>query len=136
MAKEVVRVAKILVNSVDLSDHCSSVTLEDSADEVETTAFGAGYRSKVQGLKDASITATFQTDHATGSVADTMQPLYDSGGTFAVKVWPVGSGTIVYTLSPAQLFNKPLWGGAIGDLATVDVTFSNAGTAGITRGTA
>jgi len=136
MAKEVVRVAKILVNSVDLSDHCSSVTLEDSADEVETTAFGAGYRSKTQGLKDASITATFQNDHATGSVADTMQPLYDSGGTFAVKVWPVGSGTIVYTLSPAQLFNKPMWGGAIGDLATVDVTFSNAGTAGITRGTA
>lgn len=136
MAKEVVRVAKILVNSVDLSDHCSSVTLEDSADEVETTAFGAGYRSKVQGLKDASITATFQNDHATGSVADTMQPLYDSGGTFPVKVWPVGSGTVVYTLSPAQIFNKPLWGGAIGDLATVDVTFSNAGTAGITRGTA
>lgn len=136
MAKEVVRVAKIKVNGVDLSDHCSSVTLEDTADEVETTAFGAGYRSKIQGLKDASITATFQNDHAAASVADTLQPLYDAGGTFAVKVWPVGSGTIVYTLEPAQLFNKPLWGGAIGDLATVDATFANAGTAGITRGTA
>lgn len=127
--------AKITVNSVDLSDHCSSVTLEDSADEVESTGFGAGYREYLAGLKTASITATFQNDHAASSVADTLQPLYDGGSVFAVKVWPQSSGTIVYTLGSASLYNKPMWGGAIGDLATVDVSFQNAGTAGITRGT-
>lgn len=136
MAKEVVRVAKIEVNSVDLSDHCSQVTLSDTQDEVETTAFGAGYREYTGGLKTASITATFQNDHAASSVADTLQPLYDNGSTFAVKVKPTSSGTVVYTLSPAKLYQKPLWGGAVGDLATVDVTFMVAGTAGITRGTA
>lgn len=136
LAKEVVRVGKVTVGGTDLSDHVTSVTLEDSADEVEVTGFGAGYREYLPGLKTAQITCSFLNDHAASSVAAILQPIYDAAGTTAVKVWPTSSGTIVYTLSPASIYQKPLWGGAIGDAATVDVTFSNAGTAGITRGTA
>lgn len=137
MAKEVVKAAKMTVGGVDLSDHVTSVTIEDTADEVETTSIaGTGYREYAVGLKTASITATFQNDHATASVADTLQPIYDSGGTTSVKVWPSVSGTVVYTLNPARIFGKPAWGGGVGDLATTDVTFANAGTAGVTRGTA
>lgn len=139
MAREVIKAGKVLINSVDLTDHVTQVTLTDSADEVETTNLaGTGYRSYTVGLKTASVTCTFQVDHATSSVMDTLQPLYDStsGTIFPVKVWPSATGTIVYTLGSAQLYEKPLWGGAVGDLATVDVTFANGGTAGITRGTA
>ena len=134
MAKEVLRNVKITVNSVDLSDHCSSVTLESSADEVEFTAFGAGFREFGQGLKDATITADFFNDHAASSVADTLQPLYSGGSTFAVKVWPDAAGTVVYTQT-SRLFSNPMLAGAVGDANTVSVTFRNAGTAGITRGT-
>jgi len=134
MAKEVLRNAKILVNSVDLSDHCSSVSLDSSADEVEFTSFGAGFREFGQGLKDATVTATFFNDHAAGSVADTLQPLYTNGSTFPLKVWPDAAGTVVYTMT-SRLYQYPAFAGAVGDANSLDVTFRNAGTAGITRGT-
>ena len=136
MAKEVLTNVKITVNSVDLSDHCSSVSLESSADEVDFTAFGtAGFKEFGQGMKDATITATFFNDHAASSVADTLQPLYASGGTFPVKIWPNASGTIVYT-QISRLYSNPMLAGAVGEANTIDATFRNGGTAGITRGTA
>lgn len=135
MAKEILTKVKITVNSVDLSDHCSSVSLTDEADEIDLTAFGAGYREEGQGLKTSNITATFFNDHAASSVAATLQPLYESGGTFLVKVWPESAGTIVYTQT-SRLYQKPIMAGAVGEASTVDTTFANAGTAGITRGTA
>lgn len=138
MAKEIISAGKVEVNSVDLSEFVASVTLDDSADEVETSNLAtSGYRSFIQGLKTSNITITFQNDHSAGKVADTLQPLYDSGSIFPVKVKPKTSGTIVYSLEKAQLMAKPLYGGAVGDLSTVDVTFVNSGgTAGVTRGTA
>jgi len=135
MAKEVLRNVKITVNAVDLSDHCSSVTIESSADEVEFTSFGAGFREFGQGLKDATINATYFNDHAAASVADVHQPFYASGGTFPVKVWPDAAGTIVYTMI-ARLYSNPTVAGAVGDANTVDVVYRHGGTAGITRGTA
>ena len=134
MAKEVLRNVKITVNSVDLSDHCSSVSIESSADEVELTSFGAGFRKFGQGLKDATITASYFNDHAAASVADTHQPLYSSGGTFPVKVWPDAAGTVVYTMT-ARLYSNPTVAGAVGEANTVEVTYRNAGTAGVTRST-
>lgn len=135
MAKEILSDAKITVNSVDLSDHCSSVTIEDSAEEVDFTSFGGNdYREIGQGLKDSTITADFFNDHAAASVADTLQPLYTSGGTFAVKVWPSASGTIVYTQN-SRLFSNPTLAGAVGEANTISAVFRNAGTAGVVRAT-
>ena len=135
MAKEVLRNCKITVNTVDLSDHCSSVTIEDSADEVEFTSFGAGYREFQPGLKDATITASFFNDHAASSVADTLQGMYAASSAGTVKVWPDAGGTIVYTLV-SRLYNNPTLAGAVGEANTIEATFRNAGTAGLTRGTA
>lgn len=135
IAKEILTNVKITVNSVDLSDHCSSVSIEDTADEVDFTSFGtAGYREFGQGLKDATITASYFNDHAAASVADTHQALYTSGGTFNVKVWPNASGTIVYTML-SRLYSNPTLAGALGEANTIDVTYRNAGSAGVTRGT-
>jgi hypothetical protein len=134
VAKEVNRNVSILVNSVNLSDHCSSVELEDTAEEVDFTAFGpSGYREFGQGLKDGSITASFFNDHASGSVADTLQALYTSGGTFTVRVKPDLQGTVAYTMI-ARLYSNPMLAGAVGEANTIDVSFRNGGTAGITRG--
>ena len=136
MAKEVLRNVKITVGGTDLTDHCSSVAIEDTAEEVDFTVFGgSGYREFGQGLKDATITATYFNDHAAASVADVHQALYASGGTFDVKVWPDASGTVVYTQT-SRLYSNPTLAGAVGDANTVDITYRNGGTAGVTRGTA
>lgn len=134
LAKRVLRNVQILVNSVDLSDHCSSVTIEDTADEVEFTSFGSTYRTYGQGLKAAGISADFFNDEAAGSVAATLQPLYASGGTFPVKVKPDTAGTIVYTMT-AELYGNALPAGAVGDADTISVSFKNGGSLGVTRGT-
>jgi hypothetical protein len=134
MAKEVLTQASVLVNSVDLSDHASSVSMEDAADEVEVTGFTTSdYREFIPGLKDGNITVSFFNDHAAGSVADTLQPLYTSGGTFALRIKPDIAGTVAYTMT-ARLYNNPLLNGSVGDANTIDVTFRNAGTLGIVRG--
>jgi hypothetical protein len=106
MAKEVLTQASVLVNSVDLSDHASSVSMEDAADEVEVTGFTTSdYREFIPGLKDGNITVSFFNDHAAGSVADTLQPLYTSGGTFALRIKPDIAGTVAYTMT-ARLYNN------------------------------
>lgn len=135
MAKEVLRNVSVVVNGVNLSDHASSCTLEDTAEEVDFTSFGPnGYREFGQGLKDATVTVAFFNDHATGSVADVLQPLYKTGGTFDLKVGPEAGGTIIYTMR-SRLYSQPILSGAVGEANTIDVSFRNAGTAGITRGT-
>ena len=138
MAKIVLKDAYIKVDSTVLSDHVSSVTLEDTADEVEFTSFGANYREYGQGLKTASITLEVFQDFASGSVDAVMEPLYNSGGTFTVEVRPTSSSPSAtnpkYTMV-GRLFSYSPLQGAVGDANTTSVTINNAGTAGLVRGT-
>jgi hypothetical protein len=140
MAKFVLRDGYIQVNSVDLSDHCSSVTVESTAEEIDLTAFTtAGYREFGAGFKDATVTATFFQDYAAASVHATLQPLYDSGGTFALNIKPTQAATSAtnprITLGTARLFGYTPLAGGVGEASTMDVSFRNAGTAGLTYGT-
>jgi hypothetical protein len=138
MAKQVLKDAYIKIDSTVLSDHVSSVTLEDSADEVEFTSFGANYREYGQGLKTASITLEIFQDFAAASVDAVMEPLYNSGGTFTVEVRPTSSSVSAtnpkYTMT-GRLFSYSPLQGAVGDANTTSVTINNAGTAGLVRGT-
>ena len=139
MAKHVLKDAVFTVDGTDLSDHASSVTLEDSADEVEFTSFGAGYREFGQGLKDATITASVFNDYDAAQVDSVLNPLYASGGTFDVTVKADSATTSgsnpIWTLT-SRIYSYSPVAGAVGDANTTDLTFRNAGTAGLTRGTA
>ena len=138
MAKQVLKDAYIKIDSTVLSDHVSSVTLEDSADEVEFTSFGANYREYGQGLKTASIALEIFQDFAAASVDAVMEPLYNSGGTFTVEIRPTSSSVSAtnpkYTMV-GRLFSYSPLQGAVGDANTTSVTINNAGTAGLVRGT-
>jgi hypothetical protein len=141
MGKFVLTSVTTTINGVDFSDHLASVTLDLSADEVETTAFGgSGFRTRVGGLKDASVTLSFHNDFGSSgsdAVDSTIYTLYGSQATVVVR--PT-SGTVSATnpsYSGVFLVSQvnPI-SGSVGDLATRDVTWPVAGTAGITRGTA
>ena len=60
--------ATLTVGGVDLSDHMSSASLEITADEVETTAFGSATRTRIGGLQTATLTVDFQQDYASSEV--------------------------------------------------------------------
>jgi hypothetical protein len=141
MAKFVLTDVKTTINGVDFSDHLASVTLDVSADEVETTAFGgSGFRTRVAGLKDGSITLSFHNDFATTGSGAVDQTIWTNFGSNATVVVVPTSGSVsssnpsytgVFLVSQAAPMS-----GSVGDLATRDVTWPTAGTAGITRGTA
>jgi hypothetical protein len=135
MAKFYAQDYKITVGTVNLSTAINSVTLDITTDEVETTAFGSTYRTRIGGLKDASVSLDFHQDFAAGSVDALLFPLM--GSTVAVKIAPT-SGTVTAT-NPEYRFTALVtqyqpFAGAVGDLATLSVTWPVSGE--VERGTA
>lgn len=131
MSKVVLKDASITVNSVDLSTRCDSITIEDTAEEVDVTAFqGNGYREFMQGLKDATITASFFQDYASGSVHSVLNAVYQSGSTFSVVV--KGDDAAVSATNPTftmtcRLYSYSGLSGGIGEASKIEATFRNAG---------
>lgn len=120
---------RLEVNAVVLSTFCRGVTLNLSADELEDTAFGDTYRSRLGGLKDWSVAPEFNQDFAAAAVDVTLFPLL--GTVVTCKVRPT-SGTITTTnpeYSGSVLISQyNPFGNSVGDLATVSVTWPGAGT--------
>ena len=136
MARIVLTNAYVTVNSVDVSDHVASVTLNSSIDVVETTAFGTtGARTRIGGLADNSITLEFHQDYASGSIEATVYPLL--GTTTTVVVKPNGGTTSATNPSYTSTVLVSEWtplNGAVGELATASVTWPVSGA--ITKATA
>jgi len=142
MAKFVLTDVKTTINGTNFSDHLASVVIDLSADELETTAFGgSGFRTRVGGLKDGSITLSFHNDFGTSgsdAVDSTIYNLFNTNAT--VVVTPTSSAVSASNPSYTGVFLvsqiNPI-SGSVGDLSTRDVTWPlGSGTAGITRGTA
>jgi hypothetical protein len=129
------------INSVDFSDHIAAVTLNITSDEIDTTAFGgSGFRTRVAGLKDASITIDFHQDFATSGSGAVDSTIWGNFGSVATVVVTPTSGSVSPTnpsYSGVFLISQtnPV-ASSVGDLATQSLTWPTAGTAGIVRGTA
>jgi len=118
--------AYISVNSVILSDHGNSVTLNYEIDSVETTAFGSSGHTFTGGLQNNSLDITFMQDFAASNVEATIYPLV--GTTTTVIIKPNGATTgatnPAYTLTGTFLAaHTPVQGG-VGELATTSLTFT------------
>lgn len=140
MAKFVATDVKTTINGQDFSDHIAAVTLDVTSDEIETTAFGAGWRSRVAGLKDGSITLDFHQDFATTGSGAVDQTIWNNFGSQATVVVTPTSGSVTATNpSYTGVFlvsqTQPI-ASTVGDLATQSVTWPLASGSGITRGTA
>lgn len=126
--------ASITINSVDLSDHIASVEIDTSAAELDTTAFGDDWMTKIGGLKDWSLRLTFHQDFAASEVDATIWPLLGTTTTCVIKATSdaVGSTNPSYTGDVLVSEYSPV-NGSVGDLATTSVTWPGAGT--LTRAT-
>jgi hypothetical protein len=135
MAKFFAQDYKVTIGTTVLSSSIASVTLDITTDEVETTAFGSTYRTRIGGLKDASVSLDFHQDFGAGAVDALLFPLM--GSTVAVKIAPT-SGTVTAT-NPEYRFDALVtqyqpFANAIGDLATLSITWPVSGE--VVRGTA
>lgn len=127
MAKIVLTDVKVLINSVNLSDHISSITIDEKVDVVESTGFSStAAKTKLAGLKDNSVTIEFFQDFATSNVEQTIYPLLGTATTIIVSPTSATNGVVgnpTYTFSALVSEWTPLKGG-IGELATASVTWS------------
>jgi hypothetical protein len=121
--------ARVEINSVVFTGLVRSVTLNVEAEDLEDTAFGDTYRSRIGGLKDWSVDLEFNQDFAASMVDATLFPLL--GTVVTVKVRPttaaISATNPEYSGSVLVSEYNPL-DGSVGDLATTSVSWPGAGT--------
>ena len=134
MAKFAATDYKVTINGTNFSTNLNSVELALESDDLETTAFGGEFRTRVGGLKSGSITLQFMQDFAAASVDATLFPLFN---TLATVVITPTSGTVTssnpaYT-AVALVNSYTPFASSVGDIATFSITLPTSGT--VTRGT-
>lgn len=115
--------------STALASYLTQVELKSSAADVTTTTFGSTWVTRVAGLKEGSLTLTFNQDYAASTVDATLWPLLGSNATVVIK--PTSSA--VSTANPAYtaicvVNDLTPVSGQIGDLSTFSVTWPTNGT--------
>jgi hypothetical protein len=123
----------LTVNSVDLSDHVTAVTLNRVFDELEVTAMGDAGHKFVKGLEAASITIDFLNDTAAGEVLATLQAAFGTNVTVTLKQdsGATSATNPLYTMT-CLVNNLTDINGAVGDLGMQSVTWNVSGTVAIT----
>ena len=128
----------VKVNTVDLSDHVTSITLNRTFEELDVTAMGDNGRKAVKGLEASSVTIDFLNDTATANVLATLQAAWGTNVTVVLlqtKGTAVGATNPLYTMT-CLVNNTTDINGAVGDLGTQSVTWNVSGTVAVaTTGT-
>lgn len=135
MAKFVATDYNISIAGTDFSTSLAAVTLDITSEEQETTPFGSTFRTRIGGLKDASVSLDFHQDFGAAAVDETLWS--NLGGTVEIVIKPT-SGSVTST-NPSYTFNALVtqtqpFANSVGDLATMSVEWPVDGE--ITRGTA
>jgi hypothetical protein len=124
----------VKVNTVDLSDHVQSATINRTFDELEVTAMGDNGHKFVKGLEASSVTIDFMNDTATANVLATLQAAW---GTNVTVVFLQEKGTAVSATNPLYTMtclvnNTTDINGAVADLSMQSVTWNVSGTIAVT----
>lgn len=132
MGKFIGRNIRVKVGTQELTSNIASVEVTETVDEIEVTAFGQAARSRIGGLKDASVTLSFHADYDSTGVNTVLNTLF--GGTSTVTVLAgtaLNQGTAaaaspLYTI-PVLCSQQTPVNGQVGDLVTFDVTWPAVG---------
>lgn len=119
----------VTVNSVDLSDHVTAVSINRTFDELEVTAMGDSGHKYVKGLEASSVTIDFLNDTATGEVLQTLQAAWGTNVTVVIKQTSaaVSASNPSYTMT-CLVNNTTDINGSVADLGTQSVTWNVSGT--------
>ena len=131
MAKQVLTNVAVTFGtaSTDISSYVTSITLSTTAAEVVTSAMGSSAMTRIQGMIDNSITLELQQDYPT--IEKLFWDAFSAGTAVPMTVKPNGTAAASST-SPQYAFSvlPTSWtpvNGAIGDLATVSITYPISG---------
>ena len=131
MAKQVLTNVAVTYGTAatDISAYVTSITLSSSAAEVATTSMGSSAVTRIQGLIDNSITMELQQDYPT--IEKLFFDAFTAGTAVPMTVKPNGTAAASST-NPQYAFSvlptaHEMVKGAIGDLATMSISFPISG---------
>jgi len=115
----------VTLNSVALSDHVTSATINRSFDELEVTAMGDTAHKFVKGLEASTITLDFLNDTAASNVLQTLQAAWGTTVTLTLKQTSAAiSATNPEYQTTVLVNNTTDINGAVGDISTQSITFT------------
>ena len=116
----------VTVNSVDLTDQCTAATVTHRFDQLEATAFGDTDRKYVKGLGNHEVTLSMYLSYAATETYATLSSLV--GTTTTIRVQPAappdGATNPGFILTGAFLAELPVINATMGELSTIDITFT------------
>jgi hypothetical protein len=113
------------LNSVALSDHVTSATINRSFDELEVTAMGDTAHKFVKGLEASTITLDFLSDTAAANVNATLQAAWGTTVALTLKQTSAAVSATNPLYSTTVLVNNTTdINGAVADIATQSITFT------------
>lgn len=115
----------VTLNSVDLSDQVTAVTINQTFDELEITSMGNTSHVFTKGLESSTVTLDFINSYASSEVAATLQAAY--GTTVPLTIKPTSA--VVSATNPEYqttilVNNLTPVSGSVGDLSTQSITFT------------
>jgi len=115
----------VTLNSVALSDHVTSATINRTFDELEVTAMGDTAHKFVKGLEASTITLDFLSDTAASNVNATLQAAWGTTVTLTLKQTSAAVSATNPLFSTTILVNNTTdINGAVADIATQSITFT------------
>ena len=115
----------VTLNSVDLSNHVTSASINRSFDELEVTAMGDTAHKFVKGLEASTITLDFLNDTAASNVLATLQAAWGTTVTLVLKQTSAAiSATNPEYQTTVLVNNTTDINGAVGDISTQSITFT------------
>ena len=116
----------VKINTVDLSDLVTAVTINRVFDELEVTAMGDSSHKFVKGLEASTVTIDFLNDTASTKTLATLQAAW---GTTVTAIFIQEKGTAVSATNPTYTVsllvnNTTDINGAVGDIGIQSITFT------------
>jgi hypothetical protein len=115
----------VTFNSVDLSAYVTSVTVNQSFDELEVTAMGDSAHKFAKGLEASTITLDFLNDNAATTVIPTLRAAYGTTVPVVIKQTSGAASATNPSYSTTVLVNNlQNINGAVADISSQSITFT------------
>ena len=112
----------------DVSDQCTACTVTVGSEELDATVMGDTGRKMVGGLQSVEVTLSLFLSYGSGEVEAMLADVVGKGTTTLV-ISPSGTTESAtnpeYTITNAMLASAPVINSTVGELASVDLTFTS-----------
>jgi len=116
-------ISTLTVNSVSLVDQCTGITFTNLKESLDVTTLADTSRVNKGGLFNNEVTMTLFQSYITAETFATLSGLVGTQTTVVASVVD-GAVTKTFTLANCYLESLPVISASLGEMSTVDVTFT------------